>query len=336
MNVPGILLDALLDTLKLAPIILAANVLIELLESRLAGRVALSRSLRSPVAPLIGAGLGIVPQCGFSVVAAGLYSERRIGIGTMLAVFVATGDEAVPVLLSDPNAAVKLFPLLPLQFAFAVVVGYVAYLIARFSHKKAHQCPEKAHAGTVSEPHVHADGDHGDCQGSRQGDNCEAAHDEAGVSGAEGAAAECVHGCHGHTVAGGKVSAGEFVLHILRHTLTVLAFVLAVNVAAGFAVAAVGEDRLLAFLSGARYAQPFVAALVGLIPNCAASVVIARLYALGGLTLGSALAGLAAGAGLGYTVLFRRNRRHLAFNIAVLAAMYAACSVFGLLVDLIM
>lgn len=307
------LLDALIDTLKLAPIIVATYILIELVESKFATRVTKSRALFSHAAPALGAAVGIVPQCGFSVVSANLYSARKISLGTLLAVFIATSDEAVPVLLADYTNAYKLLPLLAVKFVLALVVGYAVHFLCPHGFKFG-----KTAAPATETPAVSAD------KPSETAEIPAETHDRDD---------NAVHGCHGHNVTG-KSSVKELILHPLLHSLTVLGFIFAVNAVLGLIIYFVGEDRLTEFLSKTEILQPFVATLIGLIPNCAASVVITKLYAMGGLTLGSAVAGLSAGAGIGYAVLFKENK-NLKENLLIVAFMYVVCVGAGLLTDLI-
>ena len=307
------LLDALIDTLKLAPIIVATYILIELVESKFATRVTKSRALFSHAAPALGAAVGIVPQCGFSVVSANLYSARKIILGTLLAVFIATSDEAVPVLLADYTNAYKLLPLLVVKFVLALVVGYAVHFLCPHGFKFG-----KTAAPATGTPAVSAD------KPSETAEIPAETHDRDD---------NAVHGCHGHNVTG-KSSVKELILHPLLHSLTVLGFIFAVNAVLGLIIYFVGEDRLTEFLSKTEILQPFVATLIGLIPNCAASVVITKLYAMGGLTLGSAVAGLSAGAGIGYAVLFKENK-NLKENLLIVAFMYVVCVGTGLLTDLI-
>lgn len=314
------LLDALIDTLKLAPIIVATYILIELVENKFAARVTKSRALFSHAAPALGAAVGIVPQCGFSVVSANLYSAGKISLGTLLAVFIATSDEAVPVLLADYRNAYKLLPLLAVKFVLALIVGYAVHFLCprgfKFG-KTAASAPETADSrSSLSENHDN-ETDGGD-------DRDHETHDDS---------VRPVHGCHGHNVTG-KTGVKELVLHPLLHSLTVLGFILAVNVILGLTIYFVGEDRLTEFLGKTEILQPFVATLIGLIPNCAASVVITKLYAIGGLTLGSAVAGLSAGAGIGYAVLFKENK-NLKENVTIVAFMYVVCVAAGFLTDFI-
>ena len=127
------LIDALIDTLKLVPWLLVMHVLIEVFEYHAVSGIKLNKALKGPLAPLIGGACGILPQCGFGVVSADLYSRRSIRLGTMVAVFVATSDEAVPILLSNPTAAslTKLGVLLGFKFAAALIAGYALNFVLR-------------------------------------------------------------------------------------------------------------------------------------------------------------------------------------------------------------
>lgn len=317
------LLDALIDTLKLAPIIVVTYILIELVESKFAARVTKSRALFSHAAPALGAAVGIVPQCGFSVVSANLYSAGKISLGTLLAVFIATSDEAVPVLLADYNNAYKLLPLLAVKFVLALIIGYAVHFLLphgfKFKSAKTAVNIVETSSETVAAEEHEENHEHDD---PHEHNHDEHDHEDHGV-----------HGCHGHSVTG-KASVKELIWHPILHSLTVLGFILAVNVVLGLVIYFVGEDRLTEFLGKTTVLQPFVATLIGLIPNCAASVVITKLYAMGGLTLGSAVAGLSAGAGIGYAVLFKENK-NIRENLAIVAFMYVVCVGAGLLTDFV-
>ncbi len=334
------LLDALIDTLKLAPIIVATYILIELVESKFATRVTKSRALFSHAAPAVGAAVGIIPQCGFSVVSANLYSMGKISLGTLLAVFIATSDEAVPVLLADYQNAYKLLPLLAVKLVFALIVGYAVHFFFPHGFKfgKFNKSSDVAESAESNENAVDTDANSGsaDCETSSDNETNERRADEGETDGGHAHGHEhehAVHGCHGHSVTG-KASVKELILHPLLHSLTVLGFVLAVNVVLGLTIYFVGEDKLTEFLSKTTILQPFVATLIGLIPNCAASVVITKLYAIGGLTLGSAVAGLSAGAGIGYAVLLKENK-NIKENVAIVVFMYVTCVGVGFLTDFV-
>lgn len=126
-----LLLDALLDTLKTLPFLFGAYLLMEYLEHRAGDKLTAALSRLGPWGPLGGALLGCVPQCGFSVAAANFYAGRLITPGTLLAVFLATSDEAVPILLAQPGALPDLGKLLGVKLVGAAAAGLLADLLAR-------------------------------------------------------------------------------------------------------------------------------------------------------------------------------------------------------------
>ena len=318
-----VLVAALIDTLKLIPLLLIANVLIEVLEHAVVGKIRAEKALKGGFAPLIGAGVGLLPQCGFSVVAANMYSSRHIGMGTLLAVFVATSDEAVPILLSSPSSALRLLPLLAVKLAGALVIGYVVSLVLSRRDKKNivevsegesfHAVGCHGHA-LVGETREH-EGEHshgGDCDGE-DGEEDKLARKKADR----------------------KKLLDRFLWHPLLHTLTVSLYILAVNILLGVVIYFITEQRLAAFMSGVRFLQPLVAAIVGLIPNCASSVAIAELYGVGTLSLGGAVAGLSVNAGLGLAVLFKENKR-MKENFVILALLFAFGVALGTATEAVM
>lgn len=258
------LLDALIDSLKLLPFLAGVYVLIEILEHKASSKMS-SSMLRGKLSPLIGSAVGIIPQCGFSVVATKLYTRGAIAMGTLLSVYISTSDEAIAVLISDYSSWDKLLPLIGIKFAFAIVVGYA---VNAFCGRKV--------TVTVDEN-------------------------------------VCVEGCHHHTVGkeekekDHKHGAKQLIIHSLIHTLEAFLYILAVNAVLNVVIYYVGEQSLENFLDSVKYLQPIFAAIVGLIPSCAASVVIARMYAIGSLSLGAALSGLCVSAGIGTAVLIKEN-----------------------------
>ncbi len=323
-----VLLDALIDTLIILPFLLAMNIIIELIEYKTSGKT--GKALKGGFAPLIGTAVGIVPQCGFSVVATDLFSKKKIAFGTLFAVYIATSDEALPIMLSNPQGVVKVLPVLLIKICFALVVGYAAFgvekLIERKSAKKTSAFDEtncgkieiNGESETVS--HAHTDEKH------------------------DATAHETVHahGCHSHAmeekpigvIETKKQRAGRiwrvYFKHPILHTLEVIAYIFAVNVIFGLIVYYVGEDKLAEFMSSTGYLQPVLAALVGLIPNCAGSVIITELYVVGGLNLGGAVAGLSVGAGIAYAVLVKQCKPR--DTAIVMTAMFVLSAVLGICV----
>lgn len=125
-----IFLDSLLDTLKVFPLILLIYILIEFLEHRTSFSEN-HKLLQGKMAPLLGTVTGIIPQCGFSVMAAKLYDRGFIRTGTLLAVFLATSDEALIVLIVDPVGAAAVAPLIALKVVVGLAVGYAVNFLVR-------------------------------------------------------------------------------------------------------------------------------------------------------------------------------------------------------------
>ena len=322
--------DAFLDTLKVLPFLLIMNFIIELLEYRSSGLKA-NKILKGGFAPLIGTAVGVVPQCGFSVVATELYGKRKIALGTLLAVYIATSDEALPIMLSSYEGVVKVWPVLVIKIIFALVVGYSVFGIEKLidRRKKIPVSLDSDNNGDGAHAQAHTE--------ANETDVCAHAHiDDDG----EDEPAH-IHGCHHHSLeADGQLPENAtkkqkakrvwnmYFKHPLLHSATVVLFILAVNIAFGIAVYYVGEDNLAAFIGRTGYFQPFLAAIVGLIPNCAGSVVITELYVVGGLSLGGAVAGLCVSAGIGYAVLVKQNRP-IKNTVIVIAVMFVLSVALG-------
>lgn len=302
-----VVLDALLDTLKMLLFLFVLYVLIELLEHRT--RVgAPSRALSGRAAPLIGGATGLIPLCGFSVMAGKLFERGLITLGTLLAVFIATNDEALLVLalaeLSWQRKLLSIGVILIVKLVLAAAAGYLADFLFRRRAVSPFPLPapahEHAHAHEHDHDHAH---EHAHEHHAHEHDH---AHEEFHV---------CEHKHEGALTL--------YFLSPLLHALQVAAAILVVNFAFGTLFFLVGEERVVGFLEGAGYwFQPLVAVLVGLVPNCASSVVLAETYAVGGLTLASCLAGLVTNTGLGILVLFQ-NAKAWKRNLAVLGALTA-------------
>lgn len=277
-EIMDIVLDALLDSLKVFPFLFLMYVLIEFLESRT--NITKNKNiLRGSLAPLLGAATGIVPQCGFSVMAAKLYDKKIIRTGTVLAVFLATSDEALIILLSSGNSAVAVMPLIAVKFAVAVGVGYLFNALLRRERLSELAEGEEVHGTPCGHDHVED----------------------------------------------GKLR--RYLLHPLLHSLEIFAYILIVNLAFGFAMH-YAEGAITSFLQGGYWFQPLIAGLVGLIPNCASSVLVTQSYVLGALSFGGMVAGLCANAGLGFVILFK-NVREWKRNLALLAILYAVSVAVG-------
>ena len=279
-----VVLDGVIDSLKLFPFLYLAYLLMEVLEHKAKhGTEALIRKA-GRLGPLFGGALGAVPQCGFSAAASGLFSGRLITIGTLIAVFLSTSDELIAVAASSVASGkitvTKLLVILAVKVVFAIIVGFIVDLVASKFVK------------TEKETEI--------C------DICEREH------------------CHCE-------EQGVF-LSALNHSLRIFAFILAVTLAINTLIFFIGEDVIKSAVGTIPVVGELIAGLVGLIPNCAASVVITELYIDGIITSGQMLSGLFAAAGVGLLVLFRTNR-NIKQNIAIAATLYFSGVLLGTLIE---
>lgn len=277
-----IILDALIDTAKMLPFLFAVYLLIEYLEHKASDKLANSLRKLGPFGPVGGALFGCIPQCGFSVAVSNLYSGRLVSLGTLIAVYIATSDEAVPILLSNPQSVGEVWKLIAAKAVIAILAGLLVDGVMKFFHRRGNEENEPYH------------------------DLCE----------------DC--GCEEHGI----------LYSAIKHTAQIFAFLFVVSLILGFAIYLLGEERLDRVLMTDSAFQPFLAALIGLIPNCSASVVLTNLYAAGSLSFGSVVAGLSTGAGLGLVVLFRTNK-NLKQNISITALLYAIGAISGLIINLV-
>lgn len=337
---------ALEDTLALVPFLFVTYIALEALEHAAGARANAVVRRAGAAGPVAGALLGVVPQCGFSAMAATLYAGRVVTLGTLVAVFLSTSDEMLPMLVAERVDAGLLFRVLGLKVLVALITGVLADLAIRALRKNA-----RVHAflrRTVFS--VRRDGMEADvvdqmaeggetaehiCRLCEQ-DHCGCGHDHAHVHGdehghedADGHVAGCDHD-HGHSHAGGRFGiVGSIVMSAVSHTVQVSLFIFLVTFALVLVLETVGEDALAAFLSGNQLLAVFASALVGLVPNCSASVVITQLYLEGVLGFAPLMAGLLTSAGVGYLVLFRTNR-HPRENAVIVVGLFLVACVWGL------
>lgn len=317
---------ALEDTLALVPFLFVTYIALEALEHAAGARANAVVRRAGAAGPVAGALLGVVPQCGFSAMAATLYAGRVVTLGTLVAVFLSTSDEMLPMLVAERVDAGLLFRVLGLKVLVALVTGVLADLAIRALRRNA-----RVHAflrRTVFS--VRRDGMEADVvdQMAEGGETAEhicrlCEQDHCG----------CGHGHghdHGHGHAGGRFGiVGSIVMSAVSHTVQVSLFIFLVTFALVLVLETVGEDALAAFLSGNQLLAVFASALVGLVPNCSASVVITQLYLEGVLGFAPLMAGLLTSAGVGYLVLFRTNR-HPRENAVIVVGLFLVACVWGL------
>ena len=267
-----------LETLKILPFLFVMYLFLEWMEHRAGENSESIVSRTGRAGPLLGGLLGLLPQCGFSTAAAGLYSGGVITIGTLLAVFLATSDEMIAVLFSGGVKASLILTVLAYKLAVALIAGFTVDLF--FKSRKKNEF----------ENHCHEDGCH-----------CE--------------------------------DRGIF-RSALFHSIKIFIFIFIVSVVIHTLVELLGEARLARLFSDIPVVSNLLAAIIGLIPNCAASVVITELYVSGVISLGAMLSGLLVGAGTGLLVLLRVNGS-FSENVRFVILLFVTGTLGGIVADFI-
>lgn len=302
-----VIADSVLDTLELVPFLFVTYLAMEALEHSTEGRVQTIVARAGHAGPVVGALLGAIPQCGFSAMAATLFSGGVVTVGTLVAVILSTSDEMVPVFLAHQEPVERLLSIMLLKVVVGIIVGLLLDAVLHAVR----------HVGTPK-PHIH--------------DLCERAHCHCEEEGEGEIPSKQVstdtahhHQHHGH-------GHWAIVRSAAVHTVQVTGFILLVTFFFGLLIEVMGEDSLAQLLGSHPVRAAFLAALVGLIPNCGASVAITELYLDGVLGAGPMVAGLLASGGVGLLVLFRTNN-NVRQNVAVTAFVYAVGVIVGLIVS---
>lgn len=302
------LLHALEHTWPLIPFLFVIYALMELLESK-ADLQKITR-LGGKLGPMVGAATGLVPQCGFSVMAAKLFERKYVTVGTLLAIFMATSDEAFVIMISSGTGAVWLLPLLLSKIVIGVVVGYAVDGVLRLlGHKQTCATIPKMENGVPDNTREIFMQRYMDEKDVQVNCSCGRRHDNDSAW-------------------------KNYLVYPFLHTLKVALFILLVNFVLGTIIHEVGEQAFVNYMQKNRFAQPFITCGIGLIPNCASSVVITETFLSGGITFGSCVAGLCVNAGMGFVVLLR-NVRQWKRNFALIGFCYLLSVAIGLLFNLV-
>lgn len=308
------------DTLYLIPFLFVTYLAMEWLEHKTGGRTQEAVQRAGAAGPVLGSLLGVIPQCGFSAAAATLYAGRVITLGTVFAVFLSTSDEMLPIFLAEQVPLGTIMKVMGAKVIIGMVMGFIVDAALRLARRdrqnlRIHElcARDKCHCGgdcaTCEENPALVYEHHDDCGGS-----CTHEHHEHD---------------HGHDHDHGWKGIAK---SALVHTAQVALFIFIITLALNGVLETVGEDALAAFVGSNSVAAVFASALVGLIPNCAASVVIAQLYVEGVLGAGAMLSGLLVSAGIGLLVLARTNR-HVKENLVIVGILYATGVAWGLVVN---
>ena len=243
---------------------------------------------KKSISPLFGSLFGLIPQCGVSILAADMYIKEHITMGTIVAVFIACSDEAFPIMFSDITKIHLILPMILLKFVIGFVVGFIVDVVIKNQQNKIHHHLE--HCEHEREVHV---------------------------------------GCCKHEIDNEKDNKIKtHLIHPLIHSLKIFIYVFIVNLAFGYLIHVIGEDAFKAFLSNSKYYGPIISIMIGLIPNCASSVIIADLFIMESISFGTALAGLVVNAGLG-TVVLLRNKTKRKDTIIIMCILVLTALIFG-------
>ena len=274
------LLDGVLDTLQLLPYLFITFVLLEYLEHKLNKRNQEILSNNKKYGPVIGGVLGALPQCGFSSMAANLFSAKVITMGTLIAVFLSTSDEMLPIMISE-----KVNILIMLRIiGFKVIVGIIVGIIIDAIYKNS----QNMKIDII-------------------GDLCESEHCSCEKDG--------------------------ILLSSLKHTLKIGLFILIANLLINLVIYQIGFENVSNLLLNNNILTYFISSLVGLVPNCAGSVIITELYLSNLISIGTMLAGLLTGSGLGILLLFKTNK-NIKENLTILSIIYFVGVFIGIIVDM--
>ena len=323
----NVVLEALRESLKVLPFLILLYVIIEVVEEKVSTGTKFLKYTQGKYATIVGASLGLIPECGFSVVASDLYVRRYIRVGTLLAIFIATSDEALIVILSNPTKAYLIFPILLVKFLFALVVGYGADLILKKHYKNV-----PLNSGTLKDisAHNHNHGEHAINEADDEHKNLDDTHAENKETSNLEKELE-IDGCCGHNIEGKRSTLKQFFIHPLIHSLKIFLYVLIVNLVMGLIIHFVGEENVVNFMSTYAWLQPVVVGLVGLIPNCASSVLITQLYIINGISFGATITGLCVNAGIALAVLIKENKNQK-HNLLIVGSLLGLSIMLGYII----
>ena len=269
-----VILDTLVDLLKIIPFLFVAFLIMEYFEHSLSKKKNVLKNKK--VGPIVGSLLGVIPQCGFSVMATNLFSSRVITIGTLIAIYLSTSDEMLPILITNKVS----FKLIVIILLIKIIIGIIfGYIIDFFWKKK-----ETKDFSICDDDHCHC---------------------EKGIF---------------------KSS--------LIHTLKISSYILITTFLLNTLIYYLGEDTISKILLKNNFFGPFLASLVGLIPNCSASIILTELYLSKVITTGMLIGGLLTGSGIGLLVLFKVNKDKKE-NFFILISIYLIGVLVGIIFDLL-
>lgn len=277
-----ILLDTMIDSIKILPFLFITYFIMEYIEHKMSEKSKETIKKAGKWGPLLGSTVGIIPQCGFSASATNLYSARVISLGTLIAVYLSTSDEMIPVFISESVPILTLIKILAIKFVIGIIFGCIIDLFVRARKKDGKE--EKIE------------------------EMCEHEH------------------CH--------CEKNGILKSAIKHTINILIYIFIITLIINFVVELVGEDNIATFVGNHAILGPAISSLIGLIPNCAASVIITNLYIQNIINGASLIAGLLTGAGVGLIILFKTNK-NIKENFAIVGLLYVIGVLSGIVLQVI-
>lgn len=269
---------SLQDIIPVVPFLFCAFLLIELFEHKFSPKAKKRLEKSTKAGPLIGSFLGILPQCGFSVLATNLYITRIISLGTLISVYLTTSDEMLAILISNQAPLSVIIKILITKFVIGLIAGFIIDIFIR-RHKK----PKDFKICEEEECHCHQE---------------------------------------------------NLLLSSMTHTLKTLLFIFIVTFLLNTITEIYGLDFLeKIFFKDSLLSIP-LASLVGLIPNCAGSILLTELYINNAISFASLIAGVSASSGLGLLILFKNNK-NFKENLFILALIYFISVASGIIIHIL-
>ena len=276
-----VVLDTLKDSIKLLPFLFVAYLMMEYIEHKTSNKTKQIVQKSGKFGPALGSILGIFPQCGFSAMAANLYAGRIITLGTLIAIFLSTSDEMLPILLSEAVPAQVIVKILAAKLLMGMLAGFIIDFVVRKFIKKE----EKNKITEV----------------------CEQEH------------------CH--------CEEGGILKSSIKHTISVFIYILIISFILNTVIYLIGEETIANLILNKPILGPILAGIIGLIPNCASSVLLTQLYLSGVITVSTMLAGLLVGAGVGILILCKVNKNRKE-NASIIGLLYVSGVVAGIILEL--
>lgn len=278
-----ILEETALDTIKLLPFLFITYLIMEYIEHKTSDNVKKTIERSGKFGPLLGGILGIFPQCGFSVSATNLYAARVITLGTLMAVYLTTSDEMLPILLTEEISITTILAILVIKLVIGIIAGFAIDVVSRLIKKE-----------NIEEQKIEELCEHEHC------------HCEDGI-----------------------------ILSAVKHTLNIMIFIFIVTLVINGIILLIGEETIAHFIGQNVILGPIIAGLIGLIPNCASSVILTELFVEKVITMPVLVSGVAVNAGVGLLVLFKTNK-NFKENLKIVSLLYAIGAVSGIILELIL